>query len=175
MNQPKVSVIIPVYNTEKYLRECLDSVVNQTLKETEIICVDDGSTDESSEILKRFAEKDHRVQVYRTENRGAGAARNEGLKHAKGEYCSFLDADDLFEREMLSRAWEKAEAEQLDLVVFASDNFYSENGKTSGSQGIAKEWLPEKRPFAGTDIEKNLFRTFIGWAWDKLFRTSFID
>lgn len=174
MEKTDISVIIPVYNAGEYLEECLGSILEGSKSNIEVICVDDGSTDESSEILKRFAEKDHRVRVYRTENRGAGAARNEGLKHAKGEYCSFLDADDLFEREMLSRAWEKAEAEQLDLVVFASDNFYSENGKTSGSQGIAKEWLPEKRPFAGTDIEKNLFRTFIGWAWDKLFRTSFI-
>ena len=94
---PKVSVIIPVYNVEQYLRECLNSVIKQTLKEIEIICVDDGSTDNSLDILKEYAEKDHRITIITQKNLHAGVARNAGLSIAKGEYLSFLDSDDFFE------------------------------------------------------------------------------
>ena len=82
---PKVSVIIPVYNVEEYLCECLDSVVNQTLKDIEIICVDDGSTDDSLKILMEYAEKDSRVIVLKQQNKGAGVARNYGMTIAKGK------------------------------------------------------------------------------------------
>ena len=92
----KVSVIIPVYNTEKYLRECLDSVVNQTLKDIEIICVDDGSTDSSLEILQEYKTKDNRIKVLTQPNSGSGPARNNGIMSATGEYVAFMDADDYY-------------------------------------------------------------------------------
>ena len=95
--EPKVSVIIPVYNTEEYLRECLDSVVNQTLKEIEIICVDDVSTDSSLEILKEYAQKDNRFTIITQKNLHAGVARNAGILVARGNYFFFMDSDDLFE------------------------------------------------------------------------------
>ena len=97
MTDIKVSVIIPVYNVEKYLRQNLESVANQTLKDIEIICVDDGSTDSSFEIVKEFAEKDSRFIAVSQENGGAGAARHNGLRRAKGKYLSFLDSDDFFD------------------------------------------------------------------------------
>ena len=90
----KVSVILPIYNVEEYLKECLDSVVNQTLKDIEIICIDDGSTDDSLEIIKEFARLDKRVKVVEIENSGAANARNIGLELAIGEYIRFVDADD---------------------------------------------------------------------------------
>ena len=93
---PKVSIIMPVYNVEAYLRECLDSILVQTLSDIEIICVDDGSTDSSRDILYAYAEKDHRVTVLCQQNQTAGAARNYGMSVAKGEYLIFLDADDFF-------------------------------------------------------------------------------
>lgn len=93
---PKVSVIIPVYNVEEYLRECLDSVVNQTLKEIEIICVDDGSTDNSLEILKEYAKKDNRISVLTQKNSGAGIARNVGINMASGTFIAFMDPDDYY-------------------------------------------------------------------------------
>ena len=83
MSNPKISVIIPVYNTEKYLKQCLDSVINQTLKEIEIICVDDGSTDKSLKILEEYKEKDKRIIIIKQQNQYAGVARNNGLKTAK--------------------------------------------------------------------------------------------
>ena len=88
---PKVAVIIPVYNVEKYLRQCLDSIVNQTLRDIEIICVDDGSTDGSSAILAEYASKDPRVKVLTREHTNAGAARNAGMAVATGEYLGFVD------------------------------------------------------------------------------------
>ena len=90
-----ISVIIPVYNVEKYLSQCLDSVINQTYKNLEIICVDDSSTDNSLEILKEYAQKDTRIKIIKNEkNLGLGLTRNEGVKVAKGEYIHFLDSDD---------------------------------------------------------------------------------
>lgn len=94
--QPKISVIIPVYNTEKYLEECLNSVTNQTLKEIEIICVDDGSTDASINILKDLAQKDNRIILLKQSNSGPGKARNYGLENATGEFVIFMDSDDLY-------------------------------------------------------------------------------
>ena len=91
---PKVSVIIPVYNVEKYLKQCLDSVVNQTLKDIEIICVNDGSTDNSLEILEEYAQKDNRIIIISQENQGQSVARNIALEKATGEYVGFVDSDD---------------------------------------------------------------------------------
>ena len=94
--QPKISIIIPVYNTEKYLHECLDSVINQTLKDIEIICIDDGSADNSYQVLQGYADKDSRFVILQQENKGAGRARNNGLKNATGEFVAFLDSDDYY-------------------------------------------------------------------------------
>ena len=91
---PKVSVIIPVYNVEKYLRQCLDSVINQTLKDIEIICVDDGSTDNCPNILDEYAAKDARIKIIHKKNEGYGKAMNVGISHASGEYIGIVEPDD---------------------------------------------------------------------------------
>ena len=113
----KVSVIIPVYNVEPYLKQCMDSVVGQTLKDIEIICVDDGSTDGSLDILREYAAEDNRIQIIEQKNAGAGAARNNGMRHATGKYLSFLDSDDFFEPRMLEKAYDLAEKDQADLSL----------------------------------------------------------
>ena len=94
----KVSIIIPVYNAEKYLKRCLDSVLSQTLKDIEIICVNDGSTDNSIQILKEYGSK---IKVINQENQGLSVARNTGLKEAKGEFVAFLDSDDYYNKEYI--------------------------------------------------------------------------
>ena len=115
---PKVSVIIPVYNVEQYLKQCLDSVINQTLKDIEIICVDDGSTDCSLKILKEYAEKDNRITVISTPNVNAGHARNIGLKQAKGMYISFVDSDDWLDPDMLIKLyWKMANNSDIDMCI----------------------------------------------------------
>ena len=113
---PKVSVIIPVYNVEAYLRQCLDSVVNQTLKDIEIICVDDGSTDGSAAILKEYATKDERIKILTQSNSGAGAARNAGIARATGEWITFSDADDWIEPDAIEKMVAAAQREDADCV-----------------------------------------------------------
>ena len=109
MNQNiKVSVILPVYNVESCLGECMDTLQKQSLKEIEIICVDDGSTDNSLAILEERAESDKRIRVIKQENLGAAAARNHGFTYATGEYVLFLDSDDFFKKDMLKKAYEAA-------------------------------------------------------------------
>lgn len=170
-----VSVIIPVYNAEKHLEECVRSICAQTLQKIEIICVDDGSTDSSLEILNRLSQEDSRIIIAQQDNAGAGAARNHGIRLAKGKYLSFLDADDFFDSHMLEKALEKAEAEQADLVVFKAD-FYNEKLHTFSPciYGLRENMLPDHRPFAGVEIEKDVFKVVVGWAWDKLFRADFV-
>ena len=171
----KVSVIIPVYNDEKYLRECLDSVVNQTLKEIEIICVDDGSTDGSLAILREYEARDKRITVLTQPHTNAGAARNHGLRHATGEYLSFLDSDDFFESDMLETAYRRGKEQNAEIVVFHC-NFYNESAQAFGSTigALHEENLPECRPFSGKQVKRNIFGTFVGWAWDKLFLREYI-
>lgn len=114
----KVSVIIPVYNAELFLKKCLNSVIDQSLKELEIICVDDGSTDGSKDILQQYKKKDTRIKVYSQANKGAGAARNLGLKYATGEYVHFLDADDWLEDRAYEQTYKLLEKTEADLCVF---------------------------------------------------------
>jgi Glycosyltransferases involved in cell wall biogenesis len=117
MNNVKVSVIIPVYNVEKYLRQCLDSVVNQTLREIEIICVNDGSTDKSPQILEEYAQKDNRIKIINKKNAGLGAARNTGMEYVSGEYIGFLDSDDWADHSMYEKLYENAKMHKSDMVM----------------------------------------------------------
>lgn len=117
-----ISVIIPVYNAEKYLKTCLDSLINQTYKNWEAICVDDGSTDHSIDILNFYQKKDSRIKVYTQENAGPAAARNKALEHASGEYISFVDADDFLVENAFEILTEVAtEKENWDLIMFGGN------------------------------------------------------
>ena len=114
---PKVSVIIPVYNTENYLPQCLDSVSNQTLKDIEIICVNDCSVDNSLQILQEYADKDRRIKIIDfKENRGVSASRNAGIEVADGEYTGFLDSDDYVDLDFFAKLYEKAEQTYADII-----------------------------------------------------------
>ena len=113
----KLSVIIPVYNVENYLRECLDSITNQTVKDIEIICIDDGSSDNSPDILKEYQKKDSRIKIITKENGGQASARNLGIKEAQGEYIAFIDSDDFIEAEMLEKLYTKAKDDNLDIAM----------------------------------------------------------
>lgn len=119
----KVSVILPVYNVERYLKKCMDDILGQTLREIEVICIDDGSTDGSLGILREYEQKDERVRVLEQENTGAAFARNRGMELAKGEYLSFLDSDDFYEPEMLERAYLRAKETQADVTIFRGNRY----------------------------------------------------
>ena len=174
MNQPLVSVIIPVYNVEKYLRECLDSVCNQTLEDIEIICVDDGSTDGSLSILRDYEAKDSRFKIYTQKNKFAGVARNNGFLHATGKYCIFLDSDDWFDKNLLKKTYLKAEKEQADIVAFNFSKFDVE-GKVEKRTGIHTEWLPKNTEvFSYADCPDYIMSVVNPTPWTKLYRTSFV-
>ena len=113
---PKISIIVPVYKVEKYLRRCLDSIVAQTFTDWECILVDDGSPDNSGEICDEYAQKDYRFKVIHQENKGVSAARNKGLDEAKGEWIGFVDSDDWIEKETYEVAYSKAVKEGVDLI-----------------------------------------------------------
>ena len=172
---PKVSVIIPVYNVEAYLRECLDSVVNQTLKEIEIICIDDGSTDDSLFILEQYAQKDPRIGVLRQENWHAGIARNAGLAVARGKYLSFLDADDFFEANMLEECYSLIEKEGSEILIYQYRNYNDETHETEQVRGINKEMTEGKSvTLSPLSIRKELMTVCNPMPWNKLICHQFI-
>lgn len=171
----KVSVIIPVYNVEKYLKQNLKSITQQTLKEIEIICVDDGSTDSSYKIIEEFAANDSRVIPVKQANGGAGAARNNGLRRARGKYLSFLDSDDFFEPNMLEEAYKKAEETKADFVVFNSDQYYEDSNEYKSVPWVVRyAELPPYQPFGRRAMTDNIFKVFVGWAWDKLYNRKWV-
>ena len=171
---PKVSVIIPVYNTEKYLRECMDSVINQTLKEIEIICVDDGSTDGSLEILKEYAKKDERITVITQENLHAGVARNAGLSVARGEYVHFLDSDDWVDLDTYERLYSICIDKKVNFAKFKSytyDNQLKEiiNSNFTDMVGLTESFV------VSIDIQIN---TAIGMSdapWSGIYSLNFLN
>ena len=124
--KPAVSVVIPVYNVEAYLRECVDSALNQTMEDLEIILVDDGATDSSGAICDEYAEKDPRIRVIHQENGGLSAARNRGLDAATGEYVYFLDSDDYILPHALEKLRKLAEKEGADVVFFDASVFFTD-------------------------------------------------
>lgn len=175
MNNPKVSVIIPVYNAEKYLVKCLNSVVNQTLKDTEIICVDDGSTDKSLEILNDYAKKDSRFKIIRQQNLFAGAARNNGIKNASGKYLVFWDSDDFFEADALSVMYNKCEKYSADICLCAACCYDSESGKTSIDESfLKKRFLPRDRVFSKDTHARYIFNIASNVPWQRMFLASFV-
>lgn len=126
-NMPKVSIIMPVYNVETYLRESLDSVINQTLKDIEIICVNDGSTDSSLEILEEYANKDKRIRIINKPNSGYGHTMNVGIDHATGEYIGIVETDDLAKPEMYETLYHIAAEKELDVIKADYFNFHGDN------------------------------------------------
>ena len=140
--QPKISVIVPVYNTGKYLSKCLNSILNQTLKEIEVIVVNDGSKDDSQEIIDEFVSKDSRLVSIQKENGGLSDARNAGIDKAKGEFIAFVDSDDYIDLAMLEKMYELAERDESEIVLCDLVKV-NENGKEFRDLPQSPQ-LPEK-------------------------------
>lgn len=157
----KVSVIVPVYNVEKYIRKCLESLVNQTLGEIQVIIVDDGSTDSSATIVKEYIETFPKMQYYKKENGGLSDARNYGLQYATGAYIAFLDSDDYVEENMYERMYEKAKKENSDMVEC---NFYWQYSK--------KKKVDIGERYAG---KKEMLEKARVMAWNKLYKREILE
>ena len=167
----KLSIIIPVYNVSKYISQCLDSILNQSFKDVEIICINDGSTDNSLEILQSY--KNRGVTIIDKANEGSGVARNAGLAIAQGEYVFFVDGDDWIENDSLEKMVSKADELSTDILIFAGLSYYESKGKKGG---YSKDKLPKKylnKVFSAKDIKKDVFK-FPSTAWTKLYRREFL-
>lgn len=152
----KVSVIIPVYNVEQYLKKCLDSLVNQTLKDIEIIVVNDGSSDNSQNIIDDYVKKyPKKVISVIQENGGQGNARNTGLLHATGEYIGYVDSDDYVENNMYEALYKKAKAEEADIVV-CGNNVINENYNLLAKEDVEKDFLLGKMAVWNKIYKKNI-------------------
>lgn len=175
MTSPRVSVIIPVHNAGKYLEQCLDSVLAQTEKDIEVICVNDDSTDNSQDILESRSQLDSRITILAAECHCAGTARNLGLEIAKGQYLSFLDADDFFEPEMLEECADSLDETGADIVVFGSWVFDTITETNRNAKwNLRTELLPEKPVFSWRDMPSSIFNAFGNYTWNKLFRSSLV-
>jgi len=173
MNNPKVSIIIPVYNTEQYLRQCLDSVINQTFKDIEIIVVNDNSTDGSYDIIKEYAKKDDRfIVINLIQTKEQGNARNEGLKIAKGKYITFIDSDDWVRNDFVEVLYNEIERNDLD-VVSASQYFYDNLQKQIVDMKVAPAKVLNKCSVENLLIPK--VELFIIPVWQKIYRKQFLD
>ncbi len=177
---PKVSVIIPVYNVSPYLRQSLDSLTNQTLKDIEFICINDGSTDNSLEILNEYAEKDERFIIINQENKGQGIARNRGVEISKGEYIQFVDPDDWVELDMLETLYNFAKAHNSQVIKFNYTNYNDYSGKYSQSifekqiQKIYNYDLNETPYFSWRILKKDCLSNFDLQVWTYFYQADFI-
>ena len=172
----KVSVIIPVFNTQDFLKECIDSVVNQTLVDIEVICINDGSSDNSLEILEEYGKNDSRIKVIDQNHVGVGVARNVALDIAQGEYILFLDSDDYLDLDSLDYLYTTSEDKNLDILMFKITNF-NKTGKESTSPYFEMDFLSEivgDDVFSWKDIKDCLFDVSVSIT-SKLFRKEMIS
>lgn len=172
----KVSVIVPIYNAGDFLRPALDSVITQTLSDIEIICIDDGSTDESLEILKEYQEKDERIRIVTETNAGPALARNNGIRRARGEYLAFLDADDFYHPEFLESLYNLAKRDVLDIAISQYDIYNTRKSRfeTSGGADHSDIFTPGKVT-SKSEYPDIILASTTGSPWNKLFRRSFIE
>lgn len=172
----KVSVVITIYNGETYLRQCLDSVCSQTLKDIEIICVDDGSTDSSWDILESYRAKDNRFKLYRQQNLYAGTARNNGKSHAEGKYLVFWDCDDFFDPEALEILFNRSEETDSDICVCGANDYYQDKEKIfPASAYLNMNRIPDAEVFNRVTNENYIMNFTTAVAWNKMFKREFIE
>lgn len=176
-NEIKVSVIVPIYNAEKYLRQCLDSLLRQSLDSIEIICVDDCSTDKSLQILEEYLQYDRHIHIVKNViNSGAGESRNIGMKMAHGEYLAFLDADDFFEPTFLELTYNKAEKENADILIFDYTRYDNQSSNTY--ECSVPLWYSKrvgKDGYISGANRKYMLNTIPSVPWNKLYRRVFVE
>ena len=173
-----ISVVIPVYNVENYLHVCINSVLKQTYQDFEIICIEDGSTDSSLEILEYFSNKDSRIQIIRNDsNKGPGYSRNRGLDVAKGKYISFLDGDDWISPDTFEILVKKIEQYNLDLLFFKNIVYYEEPREFGFEEYYDMEFMNKfvNQVFNHWDLNKTELFSISSPPWNKFYLKSFLD
>jgi glycosyltransferase involved in cell wall biosynthesis len=179
----KVSVVLPVYNVAPYLEEAFESLCHQTLRNIEIIVVNDGSTDNSLEIIEKYTKKDERIRCYSQENKGLSGARNTGMQHCTGEYVYFMDSDDVIETDTLECCYKTAKEQQADICIFDADIFYEKNANPLSWNYDRSDVLEEDKAYEGAklfdlllDRRKHnavVWLQFINWNFLKSLQLNF--
>jgi glycosyltransferase involved in cell wall biosynthesis len=169
----KVSVIIPVYNAGKFLHECIKPLINQTLRECEFIFIDDGSQDNSNQIIQEYIRKDNRIKLIIQKNQGVSSARNKGLEKAKGEYIGFVDADDYIDTNLFEVLYSKAKKHEIDIII---SNFEMELG---GTKKVIKYSLPVETTLESKSVTELILPYFLekedlNSVCNKLFKNSLV-
>ena len=169
-----VSVIIPVFNAEKYISTCIESLISQSYSDFEIICVDDGSTDNSPRILQQYMFIDSRIKIIEQKNQFAGNARNTGMEVASGKYCMFLDIDDFFEKNMIELQVRQIEKDHADICICDADIYDDQTGTFRKSEWLlAKSYIPHV-PFNREEIKDHIFFIKPPAAWNMIISAAFI-
>lgn len=171
---PKISIIMPVYNVEKYISKTIESVLNQTFKDFEFFAVDDGSTDNSGKICDSFAYKDTRLKVIHKKNEGAPKARNVAIEKASGKYMYFIDSDDWIENDMLEKMYDLAEKNEADLVVTGFAMEYYQNGKEITFYNKADKIVYDNQKSFRANAYKYFNNSLLSLPWNKLYKTAII-
>ncbi len=172
-HKPKVSIVIPVYNMEKYLKECMDSVVNQTMTEIEIICINDGSTDGSLNILKEYAVEDNRIKIIDKKNSGLGPSRNLGLDYVSGECVMFIDSDDRLKPNACEKAYESIKNNNSDIVSFGWQVFTDSNKLLYKKLSKDYKLVNSNVSFKNKDWRQAL-KTDHPYSWNKIYKADFL-
>ena len=171
----KVTVVMPIYNAEAYLRPALDTVTEQTLREIEIICIDDGSTDKSLEAVKEYQKRDSRIRIVTENNAGPAAARNKGIVRARGEYIAFLDADDFYELTLLEELYTFASENALDIAVCDYDVYNNKKARFTAAADSDYGTIFSRSPITSkNEYPDYILQATTGYVWNKLFRREFL-
>lgn len=172
-NTPKISVIVPIYNVEKYLAQCLDSIINQTQKNIEIVCVNDGSTDGSLEILKQYQAKDKRIIIINQKNLGLSAARNAGIQRSNGDFIVFIDSDDYIAEDMIEKMYQAIIYKNSDVVSCGAECF-NDNGIITEALNKKQQWCNRYLYSGYRMVGTNIRQEFCPMACCKMYRTDII-
>lgn len=167
MNPKLISIIVPVYNVEKYLENCIDSILKQTYTNFEVILIDDGSTDTSGEICDKYVEKDKRIQVIHSKNGGISKVRNKGIELAKGDYISFIDSDDIVSPKFLEILFTTINESQADISICGFESFYYNEPNLMQEQNIEKSYTYTKNTAMKALLEDEIITNHL---WNKLYK-----
>lgn len=171
----EITIILPVHNVEKYIAKSIQSVLNQTFTDFELLIVIDGSPDNSKQIAEEFAVKDQRIKVFEKENGGLSDARNYGLERARGEYVYFMDSDDWIEPDLLEDNLKIIEQENLDLIIFG---YIQDDENKEGKVTNLKTFVPQNKTYhksaKNLNIDNHLLG-ILGYAWNKIYRKDFLN
>ena len=170
---PQVSIIMAVKNAENHLRPCIDSILSQTYRDFELLCIYDSSTDTTWEILCFYRAKDPRVVLIQGGGLGPGGARNLGMSFAKGKYWTFWDSDEIFVCSVLEKMVSLAENTNAEVALCCSSHLCQEKTMGRISDAVRLDLLPGGNVFSASDCRGTPFSAFVGWAWDKLFLASY--